>query len=185
MDERWDNDLGKHIKKVFDNYEDTAADEGWLLLREKYPEKAKRRIAGWIWLSSAAALLLIFLGIYLLRPDNDNGQQLAGNKKGVKHDTAAHIANNHNVDRPKDSAESADKNKGISKNTIPQNAIAKNPDTSINPASSHHINKVTAATTSNNIAGVKTGHKPQATLSAKTQNPPVNKPGALASAQSK
>ena len=68
MDERWDNDLRKRIKEVFDNYEDTSADEGWQLLREKYPEKAKRRIAAWLWLGSAAALLLLFLGILWYRP---------------------------------------------------------------------------------------------------------------------
>lgn len=93
MDERWDNDLSKRIKDVFDNYEDTSADEGWQLLREKFPEKKKRRVAGWIWLSGAAALLLLFVGILWLRSGNENnGQQIANGKKMPKHDTISQLA---------------------------------------------------------------------------------------------
>ena len=39
MDDPLDNDLKKRIREVFDNYNDEHADEGWLLLREKYPER--------------------------------------------------------------------------------------------------------------------------------------------------
>ena len=49
MDDQLDNDLKNRIRDVFDNYEDEHADEGWLLLREKYPEKAKRRAVAWLW----------------------------------------------------------------------------------------------------------------------------------------
>lgn len=57
-----DNDLKKRIREVFDNYEDTGADEGWQLLREKFPEQKKRRPVAWLWLGSAAAVLLLLLG---------------------------------------------------------------------------------------------------------------------------
>jgi hypothetical protein len=59
MSEQLDNELRKRINEVFDNYEDTApANEGWLLLREKYPEKKKRSVLP-LWWSAAAVLLLL------------------------------------------------------------------------------------------------------------------------------
>ena len=87
MDERWDNDLKKRIKEVFDNYDDTSADEGWRRLREKFPEKQKRRVAVWIWLGSAAALLALLLGIFWMRTTNTTAQQFAGNKGQIKKDS--------------------------------------------------------------------------------------------------
>ena len=42
MDDQLDNDLRDRIREVFDNYEDTTADEGWLLLRERFPVQEKR-----------------------------------------------------------------------------------------------------------------------------------------------
>jgi len=66
MDDQLDNDLKNHIREVFDNFEDASADEGWLLLREKFPEEqSKRRAFAWLWWGSAAAVLLVFLGIGL------------------------------------------------------------------------------------------------------------------------
>src|SRR5437879_9729381 len=82
MDDQLDNDLRNHIRIVFDNFEDAHADEGWLLLREKYPEKAKRRPAAWLWWSAAAALLLLFLGILLFRTTPVNKENLVAGKKG-------------------------------------------------------------------------------------------------------
>ncbi|MDB5142439.1 MAG: hypothetical protein JWQ66_1152 [Mucilaginibacter sp.] len=82
MDDQLDNDLKKRIREVFDNFEDTDADEGWLLLREKYPEKEKRRPVAWLWWGSvAAALLLFFLGILWLRDTPENKQKLAAGKQ--------------------------------------------------------------------------------------------------------
>ena len=64
MDDQLDKDLSGRIKEVFDNYNDASADEGWLKLREKFPEEKRRR--GLIWLWPAAALLLLFLGVGLV-----------------------------------------------------------------------------------------------------------------------
>jgi hypothetical protein len=65
MDEL-DDHLKNRIKEVFDNFEDASADEGWLLLREKFPEdSSKRRAIAWMWWGGAAAILLVFLGIGL------------------------------------------------------------------------------------------------------------------------
>jgi len=64
MDEQFDNKLSSRIREVFDNYESPPADEAWLELRKKFPVKEERKIA-WLWWSSAAALLLVFLGVGL------------------------------------------------------------------------------------------------------------------------
>jgi hypothetical protein len=65
MHEQLDSDLTKRIAAVFENYEDPGANEGWLLLREKFPVDNRRNLL-WFWLSGAAVLLL-FLGIGLWR----------------------------------------------------------------------------------------------------------------------
>jgi hypothetical protein len=66
MDEQFDKDLINHIREVFDNYEDPTADEGWLELRKKFPEKKSRRPVAWIWRGAAAALILLGMGIGFL-----------------------------------------------------------------------------------------------------------------------
>lgn len=66
MDNQLDDELKNRIREVFENFEDPSAEEGWLLLREKFPEKAKRRPVAWLWWSSAAAVLLLFLGVWWL-----------------------------------------------------------------------------------------------------------------------
>jgi hypothetical protein len=63
MNDQFDDSLKNHIRLVFEKFEDPTADEGWLLLREKFPEKGKKRPVVWLWWSSAAAILLLALGI--------------------------------------------------------------------------------------------------------------------------
>jgi len=68
MDEQLDNDLTNRIREVFDNFDDASfpsADEGWLLLREKFPEMEKKRPVARLWWASAAAGMLLFLSIGL------------------------------------------------------------------------------------------------------------------------
>ncbi|WP_413666437.1 hypothetical protein ACEN9X_18040 [Mucilaginibacter sp. Mucisp86] len=77
MDDQLDNDLRDRIREVFDNYEDTTADEGWLLLREKFPVEEKQRRPVYLWWASAAAVLLLFLSI---------GLWIASNKNNVNND---------------------------------------------------------------------------------------------------
>ncbi len=79
MDEQFDEKLKSHITEVFDNYEFPPADEAWLELRKKFPVKQERKIA-WLWWSSAAAILLVFLGVGLwLMNKPDAATNLAGN----------------------------------------------------------------------------------------------------------
>jgi len=83
MDEQFEKDLKKRITDVFDNYADNSADEGWQRLREKFPEEGKRRSIAWLWWSSAAAVLLVFLGILWLKQTPEKQQQFtAANKPG-------------------------------------------------------------------------------------------------------
>ncbi|MDB5134889.1 MAG: hypothetical protein JWP37_1492 [Mucilaginibacter sp.] len=81
MDDQLDNDLKNHIREVFENFEDTSADEGWLLLREKFPEKRRRRPVAWLWWGSVAAMLLLLLGILWFEYTPVTKQHLAISKK--------------------------------------------------------------------------------------------------------
>lgn len=64
-EDKLNNDLKNRIREVFDDYNDTGADEGWLQLRQKFPLKEKDRGLGWLWYA-AAAVVLLFLTIWLM-----------------------------------------------------------------------------------------------------------------------
>lgn len=68
-EEKLNNELKNRIREVFDSYEDTGADEGWILLREKFPVKKKNSSLAWLWYAAAAVVLLI-LGIWLVPGTN-------------------------------------------------------------------------------------------------------------------
>lgn len=85
MDDPLDNDLKNRIREVFDNFDDGHADEGWQLLREKYPQKARRGPVLWLWWGSAAAVLLLFLGILWLNKKPEKENKLTGNKPAINH----------------------------------------------------------------------------------------------------
>lgn len=57
MEEDFDKRLSDHIKTVFDDTDNTGADAGWLLLREKYPAQDDRKPVAWFWW--VAALIVI------------------------------------------------------------------------------------------------------------------------------
>ena len=84
MDDQFDDKLKQRIKEVFDDYHDSSAAEGWLQLREKFPERKRRRVMLRIW--SAAAVLLLFgtisLWLYLIN-NKQAGNKIARNNKGV------------------------------------------------------------------------------------------------------
>jgi hypothetical protein len=96
MDDQLDNDLKNRIREVFDNYEDTTADEGWLLLREKFPEEEKKRPVIWLWWAGAAAGLLLFLaiGVWTLnnkQTTNTNTAAIPPVKHHTRHQKAAQV----------------------------------------------------------------------------------------------
>ncbi len=95
MDDQLDDDLRNRIKEVFDNYEDTSADEGWLLLREKYPEKGKKRPVVWLWWSSAAAVLLLVIGLFWLYKKPINKEDLVTKNKAIPQSQVVNTAKNN------------------------------------------------------------------------------------------
>ncbi|MEN0055397.1 MAG: hypothetical protein AAGC65_17100 [Mucilaginibacter sp.] len=81
MNEQLDNDLSNRIREVFDNFEDPSypsADEGWLLLRNKFPETEKKRPVAWLWWASAAAAILLFIsiGLWMMNPAKQKSETL-------------------------------------------------------------------------------------------------------------
>ncbi len=68
MEEKFDKQLSSRIQKVFEEYEDQSAEEGWNRFRQKYPEKERqRRILDWWWTSFVAVALLL-LAFWLFWP---------------------------------------------------------------------------------------------------------------------
>ena len=66
MDEQFDKKLTNHIRGVFDDYEHPGdANEGWMKLRESFPPETGAKKVARLWWSSAAAILLLALGIGL------------------------------------------------------------------------------------------------------------------------
>ncbi|GAB3929364.1 porin family protein [Mucilaginibacter myungsuensis] len=70
--------LNDRIREVFDDLEDPSADEGWLLLREKFPAKAKERSLAWLWYA-AAAVVLLGIGLWFGTGKDQPKQQVAQN----------------------------------------------------------------------------------------------------------
>lgn len=84
MEDPLDQKLSNRIIEIFDEFEDDSADLGWQQLREKYPVKSTRPIA-WLWVGSAAALLLIFfsVGIFLIQEQKPT-QEIARHTPPIK-----------------------------------------------------------------------------------------------------
>ncbi|WDF76350.1 hypothetical protein PQ469_20895 [Mucilaginibacter sp. KACC 22773] len=96
MDDQLDNDLKNRIREVFDHYEDNTANEGWLLLREKFPEEEEKRPMVWLWWASTAAGLLLFLaiGVWMLndkQTTNINTAAIPPVKQHTRHQQAAQV----------------------------------------------------------------------------------------------
>ena len=192
MDDQLDNDLKNRIKEVFDNYEDTSADEGWLQLRKKYPEKAKRIIAAWMYWAPIAALLLLFVGIVWFKttpkqqqaaiakvqPAHSTIKEAEGKKNdSVARDSAAVQQNNQeiaqNAQKPGTTSGNIEhKSNAITPSYKGQQEFALNHQKNTNPA----VSKSPANTSVNAIA------QTNSMAQAKTQNPEASpeKPGLMA-----
>jgi hypothetical protein len=94
MDEQLDNDLRNRIREVFENYEDPPADEGWQLLREKFPEKERnRRAIVWFWYGAAAVLFLFFGVGFLIYNEKIKPEVYAHKQSGIN--AHKNLANNN------------------------------------------------------------------------------------------
>jgi hypothetical protein len=74
MDDQFDDNLKKYISKAFENIELPTADEGWILLRKKFPEKEKDRPVVWLWRAAAAvaAVIILAFGIWINHQNKEN-----------------------------------------------------------------------------------------------------------------
>lgn len=84
MDEQFDKKLTNHIREVFDNYEHPGAEHGWDQLRKKFPAKKQRNKVTWLWWSSAAALIIVLLGVGIWYNTKDNDANNLAVKPTVK-----------------------------------------------------------------------------------------------------
>ena len=144
MSEQLDNELKNRINEVFDNYEDTApAEEGWLLLRQKFPEKKKQRILPIWWSAAAVFLLLSTLGVWIYtqpvknkivtnKPVNKNLQQ-ADQQIKLPADT---LPNDGTAKSGDNTIPATDQYAALSakKSSTPSEATYKAPDKTIYPS---------------------------------------------------
>ena len=199
MEDELDKDLKKRIREVFDQYEDPTADEGWLKLKEKFPEeKTKRRAMVWWW--AAAALLLLFLGFGVWEYErNDNPAPLTINKdhRKITHGIKEIEKNNPGINNPApdNMVKDLDKTAGssIHKNNLLTEASSKKRrpvnDRSINklnPETKNHVdytaNQPGRVTVHTDSTKNKLANKPTNPLNANTgvdtttkvSNPPAN-----------
>jgi len=84
-DDQLDNDLRDRIKQVFDDYQDDTAAEGWLLLREKYPEEKKDRAIFWWRAAGVAAFLLLCLNIFFWYKDDSGYKKKIASIHKIEH----------------------------------------------------------------------------------------------------
>jgi len=156
MDDQFDKDLKKRIREVFDNYEDDSADKGWALLRKKYPGKAKKYPIAWMWWSSAAAVLLLFLGILWFKQSPEKQQQhFTVIKKG-----------SHNKQPVKTSGTTNDQN-------AVDNTAVQQPDHTLANATDHKTPvRLRVATTPNHVV---TSSKDQGIFASNVRTKPAGK----------
>lgn len=131
-EEKLHSELSRRIRQVFDNYEDTGADESWLMLREKFPVKKQERNMAWLWY--AAAIILLCMGLWLMPDRNKPTGHAIAVRKPVMHTNSPSVAS---VDTSKtghpDKNNKTNINKHLSR-IFTQNDVAKNLNENSKPA---------------------------------------------------
>ncbi|WP_295767207.1 outer membrane beta-barrel protein [uncultured Mucilaginibacter sp.] len=132
MSEQLDNELRKRISEVFENYEDTApSEEGWAMLRQKFPENKSKRIIPLWWMATAAMLLI--LSVFAIWFYQQPGKTTENSGQSVVKTTIKRIVPNR------------DSQKTVSPEIVAPNSLAagnnKQKQPSINqlPATNHSI----------------------------------------------
>lgn len=120
MEEDFNKRLSDHIKTVFDDTDNTGADAGWLLLREKYPPKNDRKPIAWFWWLAALMVVAGLAGLWQVEKNEQN--------KAIKIVVKPHndSAGQHKLTRP------VSKSSNI-KNTLPAGKSSVTPATKIHP----------------------------------------------------
>lgn len=158
MDEQFDKKLTDRIREVFDNYEYPPADEGWIELRKKFPAEEKHNKVAWLWWSSAAAVLLVFLGLGLWiinKPDvpvKTYAQKPAAKHPQQKADTATTVTA-PNVGPLNDPQQSIAKNNTPAFYNTYQDRYAKIGNTAQSSDKNPLLTRVDATVTPNDPAG--------------------------------
>lgn len=120
-----DNMLTSRIKQVFDEFEDPGAAAGWEQLRKKHPGSNRRPLI--LWLSSAAAVLVLATGLWFV---NKNETPMAMNPGKEKKSIAG------NKTTPLDTVNSFNTSKTVEKRILKQESSTRSkisfPET-INP----------------------------------------------------
>lgn len=108
MKEREDHIIADKIRQVFDNFEDPSSEQGWQELRKKFPDRNRKPL--FIWIGSAAALLLLFSGLWFLNSNISQVDQVVNNKTGASEDIKSKdtllTTDNTNVAKTKESSSS-------------------------------------------------------------------------------
>jgi hypothetical protein len=177
MDDQLDNDLRNHIRDVFENYDDKHADEGWLLLREKYPEKTKRGIVIWLRWGVVAASLLLVMGILWYKYTPQSTQKI----KLAKNQHPKHLApegkkikdqpNNENEDIQADSVINSLKKQMLANNSSHPGRYAKNTVRLSNRQSL--VNEIADQKNKSRKAGKNEGNNPDSFDETKNENEAV------------
>ena len=108
MSEDFDKRFKDHVSQVFENFADEQADKGWLLLREKYPEKNNKHLLAWWWLYTAAALLIVSgLGVWVL---NNKPQPSTANTAYHTQSSTVNSSRNNTANLPLAPTNNATKN---------------------------------------------------------------------------
>ncbi|TSD67509.1 hypothetical protein FFF34_008995 [Inquilinus sp. KBS0705] len=142
MDEQFDNKLTDHIRDVFENFEHPGADEGWMKLREKFPAQQSRNKVVWLWWGSAAAVLLVFLGVglwYDNKPTKNNdvvAAKPAVKPQPNKADTVTNATNSIALNSAPATNNSAKQNGALSAKPYASPA-GKNTHTNFGPANTY------------------------------------------------
>ena len=125
MDEQFDKKLTNHIKGVFDNYEHPGAAHGWEQLLKKLPTTQKSSKIAWLWWSSAAAVIVLFICFGVWHYNQNTATNSIAVKPAVKQQqqqpgVKEHSAINNTIAAGKSAPAVANNNDALSKrNSVP------------------------------------------------------------------
>lgn len=129
MEDSADKKLTARYKEVFDHYRDDGAAEGWALLQQK---RKKPKPFPYYWLSGAAALLLLAVGLgwYFMRGEQGTGnrkEEMVNGSKWKVESGKAGVGSSESGVRSSESGESLVKNRQLKKdrNLLAEKTSAK------------------------------------------------------------